>query len=676
MTNNTSKAVANLTAAYQKLNTEMNKTVTLSQSILSNVTKAAGANGHTDAMSYAPSSTAMNQLLNIPGGPPGPSGPPGPPGPGGSSDSSSSMSFSRKNAITALGSAYAIGQMTNPSDYIENEMARRRFGFYSGNFGTSAGSMSFQKMMNSGTATSPMDAANAAMAGMSAGYMPGLSNYGTVARNAATISNLMPGVGLEGGMEAMGAMNQAKSVNMLRLIGINVRSSNGLPRNVESIAKDFWDFLVKSKRNRGPITQQELSLSLEPGNYLDLLMTQYFGSDPILRESIIAYLFQKASGGSTSKSSLKATGANPSISQSIGSRNASAYGLLNQTTSGAITGIEGGNTAVSWLSKISTQLDQIIPVFSIGAGISTLLQTLSGGGNGGFGTIVSSLASRLFNAGDGNPMPGGGGMGDGKPSPVGSTIVQPMGSSHITSNWGEVRHLKLNGKNVTTRPHSGVDFAASVGTSVKSVKDGVIKEIGNNPDKTSGYGKYVIVSHDDGYDTVYAHLNDNSLVSAGSAVKAGDVIGLSGQTGAATGPHLHFTVEDGKHTFDPLAYLAGSTKVSDVSPEGVTMMWGGGGNTSSSGSYGAASLSSSTVSAGDHSLFGKNWDTGSSLFSTPWSSAKGDGVPASVASRAGSSQNTTVHIHVNGGNFNEETLAREVKRIINNENKVRMAVTR
>jgi murein DD-endopeptidase MepM/ murein hydrolase activator NlpD len=90
--------------------------------------------------------------------------------------------------------------------------------------------------------------------------------------------------------------------------------------------------------------------------------------------------------------------------------------------------------------------------------------------------------------------------------------------------------------------HSGVDLAAAPGTAIHAWKSGIVKFSGWQPD----YGRMVVVAHDDGTETAYAH-NSTNLVKAGQQVDAHTRIALLGSTGRSTGPHLHFEVRrDGK----------------------------------------------------------------------------------------------------------------------------------
>ncbi|MEU6982285.1 LysM peptidoglycan-binding domain-containing M23 family metallopeptidase [Streptomyces sp. NPDC046324] len=101
--------------------------------------------------------------------------------------------------------------------------------------------------------------------------------------------------------------------------------------------------------------------------------------------------------------------------------------------------------------------------------------------------------------------------------------------------------------------HTGVDFIASSGTSVKAVGAGTVYSAGNS----GSYGNEVVIQHADGTFSQYAHLSSLG-VSAGQTVTGGQEIGLSGSTGNSTGPHLHFEIRTGPSygsDIDPLAYL-------------------------------------------------------------------------------------------------------------------------
>jgi murein DD-endopeptidase MepM/ murein hydrolase activator NlpD len=98
--------------------------------------------------------------------------------------------------------------------------------------------------------------------------------------------------------------------------------------------------------------------------------------------------------------------------------------------------------------------------------------------------------------------------------------------------------------------HDGIDVAAPEGSPVAAAADGQVVYAGAQP----GYGQVVILRHQGGLLTLYAHMS-KVLVADGSRVKGGDAIARVGQSGRTTGPHLHFEVREGTRPRDPLLYL-------------------------------------------------------------------------------------------------------------------------
>jgi murein DD-endopeptidase MepM/ murein hydrolase activator NlpD len=126
--------------------------------------------------------------------------------------------------------------------------------------------------------------------------------------------------------------------------------------------------------------------------------------------------------------------------------------------------------------------------------------------------------------------------------PAGKGILRwPLDAIKITQKFGTTAFSQSGAYN--GKGHNGVDFRASVGTPVKSALSGVVQATGNT-DQYSGcysYGKWILVRHNNGLSTLYAHLSHIAEVS-GAQVSTGQVLGYSGNTGYSTGPHLHFTV--------------------------------------------------------------------------------------------------------------------------------------
>ncbi len=101
------------------------------------------------------------------------------------------------------------------------------------------------------------------------------------------------------------------------------------------------------------------------------------------------------------------------------------------------------------------------------------------------------------------------------------------------------------------RPHEGIDLPAPIGTPVFAAAEGRVAYAGS---RIRGYGNMIVLRHGGDLMTVYAH-NSVLLVSQGQPVRAGDRIALVGQSGHATGPHLHFEVRSGQIPTDPMRFL-------------------------------------------------------------------------------------------------------------------------
>jgi len=133
----------------------------------------------------------------------------------------------------------------------------------------------------------------------------------------------------------------------------------------------------------------------------------------------------------------------------------------------------------------------------------------------------------------------------------------PVDSVHIREVFGDRRILNGKTKNI----HNGVDFAASEGDSIRAVTDGIVRISGKN---FFYNGNFIMLDHGQGLTTVYLHMS--KLISKeGQKVKKGQVIGLAGGTGRATGPHLHFGVQWYKKRIDPLNLF--SIKLDEKEPE-------------------------------------------------------------------------------------------------------------
>jgi murein DD-endopeptidase MepM/ murein hydrolase activator NlpD len=103
--------------------------------------------------------------------------------------------------------------------------------------------------------------------------------------------------------------------------------------------------------------------------------------------------------------------------------------------------------------------------------------------------------------------------------------------------------------------NEGINIAVPEGTSIRAAADGVVAYSGN---ELKGYGNLVLIRHEDGYVTAYAHGSE-LFVKRGDTVKRGDVIAKAGQTGSVSSPQLHFEVRKGAVALDPMKFLSQNT---------------------------------------------------------------------------------------------------------------------
>ncbi|WP_297298688.1 M23 family metallopeptidase [uncultured Methylovirgula sp.] len=135
-------------------------------------------------------------------------------------------------------------------------------------------------------------------------------------------------------------------------------------------------------------------------------------------------------------------------------------------------------------------------------------------------------------------------------------IRTPIVGARMTSPYGMRFHPILG----YTRLHSGVDWAAPIGTPIFSAGNGVIVSAGWD----SGYGRRVVIQHANGYMTTYNHMSGFARgIADGARVHQGQVIGYLGESGLATGPHLHYEVLINGHFVDPMRVRLAQTREFD-----------------------------------------------------------------------------------------------------------------
>lgn len=174
----------------------------------------------------------------------------------------------------------------------------------------------------------------------------------------------------------------------------------------------------------------------------------------------------------------------------------------------------------------------------------------------GAGSLLVPLGGRVALAQPVPPSPYGG--SNGPPLMVNGRLVPrdlvfrfmpvtlPLTSIRVTSLYG-LRSDPLRGFSAL---HAGVDFGAAIGTPVFSTAAGVVQRVGEG----GGYGLMVEVQHGLGFSTVYGHLSAVH-VAPGQMVDRNTLLGLTGNSGRSTGPHLHYEIRHDGGAIDPIGFI-------------------------------------------------------------------------------------------------------------------------
>jgi murein DD-endopeptidase MepM/ murein hydrolase activator NlpD len=423
----------------------------------------------------------------------------------------------------------------------------------------------------------------------------------TRAMAATGVAGLInPGLGNAQVAQTMVSLNDPATSVKLRGLGIDTGKGPGSNQDPLTLANQI---LQKVGNWQSINTSDKINFHLDdPNGAIETTLRNWEahgylppGSRDVIKEEIRAILIARmhgtsfadlqklgANAGSADRSTrkaalsqLKKAGVNPtsivgeqkekaasSRDRDIDMTNSFSSGARNATD--ALTGL---TDAINYLLK-NTGLGSAVGYYGGAKGV------LSGGGGNGsdIGAMSNNNTGGQANEGQGNSSQGvpltttslgsgsnsplgapGTSSGSGKASAGKTTIkfIRPV-AGKITSGFGS-RKDPINGR---TKTHTGVDFGASAGTPIHASAAGTVVFAGT---RGAGYwaGNHVIIDHGGGYQTLYAH---QSRVKArvGSRVQQGEVIGYVGQTGRATGPHLHFEIHINGHPVDPAPYLGGA----------------------------------------------------------------------------------------------------------------------
>ena len=276
------------------------------------------------------------------------------------------------------------------------------------------------RMAKSGTVKDEFDPARSLQVMRQSGLYGGSSaNAAQLAMGAAQMSNLTPGIGVEGAMQAQGAVQRGRSVNMLRAVGIRIRDDQGNMKPLPQIIDELWMKLEREKRKNGGSgsTLRDVQISLQPGNALATMLDNLFGNDPYLRAQVEDGLLFKAQSGGMSMSDPRAAkkmeqlGFTTFAAKMQSQRTAQAAEFISQTAPAMADAKGRADQILSYISGFFTEVEKFTGLISVLGGTKGFFETLGGGGKGGLGGFFASLIPNpvasaitgLFKA-DGGPV--------------------------------------------------------------------------------------------------------------------------------------------------------------------------------------------------------------------------------------------------------------------------------
>ena len=326
---------------------------------------------------------------------------------------------------------------------------------------------SAEDMAKGGAPNDKMDAFNALAAAQSYGIngpnfmqRAGTNDQfaGSVMSGISNVSNLTPGMGLEGTTRAYGGMQRGRSVNMLRGVGIKIRDESGNMKPMDVIIDDLWTKICRDvmKDGKGKPTEQEMLIGFQPGNSMDSMVQNLFGDDPLVYTAIKNGLIYKAKTGGAS---INRDGANDAgmTTNAVQTRQQSmalgTQGLGQSANAGSFsfTGAQGGlNFLAQGALEIDDKMGALGPLKALNS-LAALMQTLGGAGGGIGNSVMGFLMAMLGLKG----KAAGGEVGGATPYMVGEKgpelFIPKTDGVIIPNHLGPTRH---EGGGVSAKGHS------------------------------------------------------------------------------------------------------------------------------------------------------------------------------------------------------------------------------
>lgn len=366
------------------------------------------------------SNQTMNQPLPSAGDGGGGDQPPtmNQPTPGGPNKGGASTA-SRIIDASVMGGALFMQALPTTKQEITQNILATRMGFYGLGSGNKDQRYDQQQalakqMFSTGYGINPLDASRAMYEGMTRGIMPGLGNYNQLATGVATGANLVPGLGFEGSMQGFAATQRPQNVNMMRFLGIQARDPiTGRPRPLPQVIDQVWTKVNREKRGSDPLSEDDLSIMLLPGNSVDQLLQQITGGDQVLFEQIKAGLMAKVKGAKNfSRGEMRRVGLMTEYEDTQARRTEESFSTIAQTSRASAAGASDANMFATAVSSFANAVDRFTGFMKAGSYFKGLGDVFGGMGNFAGAVIGGGIVKGginwlkgLFKA-DGGPVAG------------------------------------------------------------------------------------------------------------------------------------------------------------------------------------------------------------------------------------------------------------------------------
>jgi hypothetical protein len=309
----------------------------------------------------------------------------------------------QQDLLTNRASFYNLGGPDTRKDFKMGGNKDRPDGAYDSGWSLSKSNNNVNNLQNTlnrrGTITDKLDATQAIIQAQNQGTVGGSQrNFNDIMAANADMSNITPGIGIQGATRAYGAVQQAKNVNMLRGIGIQIRDENGNMKPMTAIVDQLWNKIKGQVIGGQAITVRDVQISLQPGNALASMLDQYFGNDPYLRKQVEDALIYKAKTGGASlannKQVLRDTGGTTEAVTSLSDRTAAAS-RVQQLTAGSQM---AGQSVNNWMHQMASKASlAVLPLLNAAAYLAGLGGREAGGPvSGKTPYIVGEKGPELF----------------------------------------------------------------------------------------------------------------------------------------------------------------------------------------------------------------------------------------------------------------------------------------